>query len=114
MCETTSRASGRPRWGWLYGAALPPLAALAIVEAATLPNVLRIVLRCTLALAALIGIVLWIRANRPAFDLLEWCNCAAATITVRVLESRRPAASSPFDPPGPARADEEAHELVRG
>ncbi len=109
MCETSARTVGRPRWGWLYAATLPPLAALAVVETTTPPNVLRTVLRYALALAALAAMALWIRANRAAFDLQDWCECAAGTITVRVIESRRPAASERPDPlePAPAFADAE-------
>jgi hypothetical protein len=92
MCETPSPTVGRPRWGWLYGATLAPLAALAAVEIATPPNVVRTVLRSALALVALAGMALWIRASRAAFDLRDWCACAPGTITVRVIESRRPAA----------------------
>jgi hypothetical protein len=113
MCETSSRAIGRPRWGWLYGATVSPLAALAVVEMLTPPNVLRTVLRYTLTLATLAGMAFWIRASRAAFDLQEWCECAAGTITVRVIESRRPVGGEWPDPlePAPAFADAE-HELV--
>lgn len=100
MCETPSRTVGRPRWGWLYGAALPPLAALAIVEAATPPNLLRAVIRSALALVALGGMAVWIRTNRTAFDLQDWCACAPGTISVRVIESHRPPALEP-----PARTE---------
>jgi len=33
---------------------------------------------------------LWARLNRRALDQLGWCECAAATITVRVIPSDRP------------------------
>ena len=113
MCETASRAIGRPRWGWLYCATLPPLAALAVVEAVAPPNALRIVLRSALALAALAGMARWTRVNRAAFDLQDWCACAAGTITVRVIESRRPPAPEDLDPLGPAPAFPAAeHELI--
>jgi hypothetical protein len=102
MCATSPRAIGRPRWGWLYGTVLPPLAGLAVVEAAGPPNLVRTLLRSVLALAALVGMALWVRANRAAFDLQEWCDCASSTITVRVIESRRAA----IEPPS------EAHELL--
>jgi hypothetical protein len=95
MCETPSRTVGRPGWGWLYGVTLPPLAALAVVEAATPPTLLRIVLRSALALVALGGMAVWIRANRIAFDLQHWCACAPGTITVRVIESHRTSTLEP-------------------
>jgi hypothetical protein len=91
MCATSPQAIERPRWGWLYGTVLPPLAGLAVVEAAGPPNLIRTVLRSVLALTVLVGMALWVRANRAAFDLQEWCDCAASTITVRVVESRRAA-----------------------
>jgi hypothetical protein len=114
MCETCSQAVGRPRWGWLYGATLAPLAALAMVEAATPPSVLRAVLRYALALGAMAGMALWVRANRVAFDLQNWCDRAGATITVRVIESRPPPVADHPDPcePVPAWADAEL-ELAR-
>jgi hypothetical protein len=97
MCQTSARTVGRPRWGWLYAVMLPPLAALAVVEVATPPEVTRTVLRAALTLATLGGMAVWVRANRAAFDLQEWCACAPATITVRVIESRR---SGAYVPPG--------------
>jgi hypothetical protein len=100
MCQTTSRAIGRPRWGWLYGATLLPLAALAVVEMTIPPNLLRTVLRYTLALTALAGMALWLRLQRAALDLQDWCECAASTITVRVIQSHRPAPRpAPLAPP---------------
>jgi hypothetical protein len=113
MCERPSRSIGRPRWGWLYGVTLPPLAALAVVEAATPPNVLRTVLRYALALTAVAGMALWLRANRAAFDLQDWCDCAGATVTVRVIESRRPVVTDRTESPEPAPAWADAErELV--
>lgn len=102
MCATSPQAIGRPRWGWLYGTVLPPLAGLAVVEVTGPPNLVRTLLRSVLALTALVGMALWAHANRAAFDLQEWCDCAASMITVRVIESHRPATEPPS----------EAHELV--
>jgi hypothetical protein len=78
----------RPRWGWLYAVALAPLGALAVVETAAPPSPLRTLLRWTLALGAVVGIALWRRANRAALDLQDWCACARATMTARVVPSR--------------------------
>src|SRR3989442_13198100 len=36
------------------------------------------------------AMALWTRLNRRALDQLGWCECAAATITVRVIPSDRP------------------------
>jgi len=102
MCDTTPAAT-RPRWGALYGATLPPLATLAIVEIASPPNVVRTILRFALALGALGGMALWVHANRAAVDLQDWCDCAGRTMTIRVIESRGPA--GPTDPPVPEWAE---------
>jgi hypothetical protein len=37
-----------------------------------------------------LGIAFWIRVNRVALDQQDWCECAADTLTVRVIPSRRP------------------------
>jgi hypothetical protein len=113
MCERSSRSIPHPRWGWLYGVTLSPLAVLAVVEAATPPTVFRSVLRYALALTAVAGMTLWLRANRAAFDLQAWCDCASATVTLRVIESRRPAVADRAETHerGPAWADAE-RELV--
>lgn len=109
MCETGGRAIGRPGWGRLYGTTLTPLAALALVEAAAPPAMPRTVLRYGLALAIVAGMGLWVRANRTALDLQQWCACAPGTISVRVIESR-PAARADRVPaaPEPAEADRDA------
>jgi hypothetical protein len=109
MCEI-ERATGRPHWGWLYGATLVPLTAFAFVEAVTFPTLPRIVLRGGLLLAMLAGTALWLRANRAAVDLQQWCDCAPRTMMIRVIESRRPEPPGRVDPadPMPAEADEGA------
>ena len=99
MCDTTSRGArgsvgDRPRWGALYAATLPQLGALGVF----------------LAMGA------WLRANRPAFDLQDWCDCAGQQMTVRVIESRRPRpVAFPLDPPvfAPAPAEEEYEVAAR-
>jgi hypothetical protein len=104
MCERASRAMERPRWRWLYAVALTPLGALAVVETAAPPSLLRTLLRWTLALGAMVGIALWHQANRAALDLQDWCACAGATTIARVVPSR-PATIVPeptLDEPTPA------------
>ncbi len=101
MCETAVSSIPRPRWGLLYGATFPQLAALAVVEAASPPNAVRTALRCVLALGAFAGMAAWVRSNRAAFDLQDWCDCAGQKVTVRVIESRR--AAPPALPPDPER-----------
>jgi hypothetical protein len=95
MCDTRTRegrAVRQPRWGALYGVAVVYLATLAGVEAVHGTGGTRTALRVVLCLGAFAAITLWLRLNRVAFDLEDWCGCAAATLTIRVIESRPPAA----------------------
>jgi hypothetical protein len=96
MCDAIqleASPTARPRWGVLYGATLSPLAALAIVEIATPPGALATVLRLGLALATFVTMGSWVWSSRAALDLHDWCPCAPAKISIRVIESRRPAAT---------------------
>ena len=104
MCEpfvAERSATTRPRWGLLYGTVGSPLLALLVVEATAPPFPARTLLRCALALAAFGGMAAWVWSSRAALDLQEWCPCAASTISVRVIESERPA-----DVPCPAEEPE--------
>jgi hypothetical protein len=123
MCDPSrppGPALARPRWGLLYGAAFSPLAALAVVEAAAPPNGVRTLLRGVCALLAFVGMAVWVRASRKALDMLDWCACAGETVTVRVIESRRPRRLAELPEPAPlpeptpltVPADEE-RELIR-
>jgi hypothetical protein len=101
MCDSTQlagRAVTRPRWRVLYGVVCPPLAMLGIVEVAAPAAPVRTVLRLALVLGVVAAMAVWVRANRAALDLQDWCAWAASTITVRVIESQRPAASPGSDP----------------
>ena len=121
MCDTTSQAArgsvgGQPRWGFLYAATLPQLAALGVVEVAQSPQAVRVGLRCLLALGVFLAMGAWLRANRPAVDLQDWCDCAGQQMTVRVIESRRPRpVAFPVDPPAtaPVPAEEEYEVATR-
>ncbi len=112
MCDSTllaGRGVTRPRWRVLYGVVCPPLAMLGIVDVAAPPAPVRTLLRLALILVAVAAMTAWVRANRAALDLQDWCACAASTITVRVIESQRPAASPRSDPfpASPAWVEEE-------
>jgi hypothetical protein len=111
--RSDGQAMARPRWGLLYGATLSPLVALAIVEVVAPPSPLRTGLRCVLALVTFATMGVWVWSSRATLDLQDWCPCAPATISTRVIESRRPHSTPlPATPdPLPAWA-EEAHELV--
>jgi hypothetical protein len=112
MCDSTllaGRAITRPRWRVLYAVVCPPLAMLGVVEVAAPSTPVRTLLRLALVVGAVAAMAVWVRANRAALDLQDWCKCAASTITVRVIESRRPAASprsEPF-PAAPTWVEEE-------
>ena len=102
MCDANSRALGtsaiRPRWGLLYATALPQVAGLVVVEAVHPTVAVRVTLRLLLALGIFATMSMWIRANRPAIDLQDWCDCAGQRMTIRVIESRRPLALPPVEP----------------
>jgi hypothetical protein len=85
-----SRALPRPRWGRLYALAGLLLAALAAVETLVAPGAELTALQCGLVLAGFGAIVGWTRRNRAALDHLDWCDCASARVTVRVIPSHRP------------------------
>lgn len=94
MCNVTVRAAGarrtsRPRWRLLYGCTFVMLGSLVVVEVVTAPSALRTALRCSVALGGFFAMGLWVRLNRAALDQHAWCACAAETITVRVIPSRR-------------------------
>jgi hypothetical protein len=121
MCDTTSEGARgsvvvRPRWGLLYGTALPQLAALGALEVVQSPHAIRIALRCLLALGVFATMSVWLRANRPAFDLQNWCDCAGDRMTIRVIDSRRlqPVASPRAHPATvPAEVEEEYEVAAR-
>ena len=99
----------RPRWGILYAATLPQLAALGAVEAVHSPNPVRLILRVLLALAVFATMSVWLRVNLPALDLQDWCDCAGERMTIRVVESAppRPRALPAKPPLAPAPVEEE-------
>jgi hypothetical protein len=101
----------------LYGATIPQLAALAALEATAPAAPIRIALRWALALATFAGMGWWVRANRAAFDLENWCDCAPQKMTIRVIESRRPLPVPSLEPgvfePEPGWAEAPAEPALR-
>ncbi|MBI2494508.1 MAG: hypothetical protein HYV94_20765 [Candidatus Rokubacteria bacterium] len=87
MCDTSRRSNGtpRPRWGRLYAAASLGLALLATAEVVPAGAGPRLVVRCVIGFATFGAIAAWARTNRVALDLVEWCDCAGARTTVRVI-----------------------------
>ncbi len=85
----------RPRWRRLYAIASLAVTAFALSDLSVKAPALRIALDCAVAVAAWGATLIWIRANRVALDQLEWCDCTANTMTVRVILS---GAARPVDP----------------
>lgn len=105
----------RPRWTALYGIAAVGVAALAVTEI-VVAAVARPALESVVGAAAFVAIAVWLRRNRAALDQQDWCECAAETLTVRVIPSRRPE-PLPSTPPRvpdvlPVEDDEDARKLV--
>jgi hypothetical protein len=63
--------------------------ALATAEILVAPGTELTALQCGLVLAGFGAIDRWTRRNRAALDHLDWCECASARVTVRVIPSRR-------------------------
>jgi hypothetical protein len=83
----------------LYAVTAPQLLVLAVLEAGAPAGAAHAALRwlATLGLFAAMG--LWLRGNRAALDLQEWCECAPEQMTVRVIESRAVTALPPLAVP---------------
>ncbi len=114
MCDVTARSrrartTPHPRWDLLYGLAVVEVGALLGIETVVSSSVPRIVLRGGLALAAFVAMAVWVRLNRVALDGQDWCDCAASTISMRVIPSRRP---EPQLPPVEDGRVEEQEEVV--
>jgi hypothetical protein len=89
VSKRESTAMARPRWTALYGIAASSVAALALTGIAA-DAFVRPALESVVGAAAFVATTLWLRANRAALDQQDWCECAAETLTVRVISSRRP------------------------
>ena len=109
MCDVTvrsrlARTTPRPRWSRLYGIVTLMLAALAAIELVVLPGPAQTLIGCGLALGGCAAMAQWARRNRVALDQQGWCECASATLTVRVI---------PSDRPEPEHAEKEEEEEAR-
>jgi hypothetical protein len=92
---------------------LPQLAALGAVEAVHSPNPVRLTLRFLLALGVFATMSVWLRINRPALDLQNWCDCAGERMTIRIVESARPRPRAvPAEPPLVPMPVEEEYEVA--
>jgi hypothetical protein len=95
MCDVTERSGGspttsRPQWGTLYAIVVLMLATLTAVEIAVSPGFTERALECGLVLGGFGAMAVWTRRNRAALDGQDWCVCAGAKVTMRVIGSRRP------------------------
>ena len=79
----------RPRWAVLYVVAAFALAGLALADM-TATTAVRPAIESAASVGAVAGIALWVRTNRAALERHAWCACAAETVTMRVIPSRRP------------------------
>jgi hypothetical protein len=80
------------------------LAALAVVEALVSPGATLTMLRCGLVLGGFGAMARWTRRNRAALDHLDWCDCASARVTMRLIPSRRGESVRAADAPAPVEA----------
>ena len=109
MCGLTERSRGsrttpRPQWAGLYVLVMLMLAALAVVEALVSPGAKLSMLRCGLVLGGFGTMARWTRRNRAALDHLDWCDCASARVTMRLIPSRRGEPVRAADAPTPVEA----------
>ena len=109
MCGVTERSRGsrttpRPQWAGLYVLVMLMLAALAVVEALVSPGAKLTMLRCGLVLGGFGAMARWTRHNRAALDHLDWCDCASARVTMRLIPSRRGAPARAADARTPVEA----------
>ena len=110
MCDVTTRARNerstpRPKWGKLWIVVAFMLTTLAVLETSLAPSVAERVLECGLTLGGFGAIAVWARRNRAALDCQDWCECAGAQVTMRVIPSRRVEPECSAAPAEPARTE---------
>ena len=108
MCDAKSRLEGsptppRPRWSGLYLVAAGMLGVLLAVQALVPGGSARTTLQCGLVLTGFGAMAEWARRNRAELDHLDWCECASAQTTIRVIPSvrarpERPRFAAPLPP----------------
>jgi hypothetical protein len=75
-----------PRWGVLYWIVAVAACAVMLARSYAPAWSARLLAGAVVALVC-VALIRWIRANRVALDTLEWCECAAATMRVRLITS---------------------------
>ncbi len=94
----------RPHWRGLYVRLLAGAGAGALLAISLPASAARTTLGCALAIAIVLAALDWNRRNAAALDLAAWCDCAPATVTARVVESRkRVEPRTPVEPRRPQR-----------
>jgi len=93
VCKARRGRRACPRWGGLYAIVAAGLTGAAVVGALTGAGSVRTALFGVPAAATLLAASRWLARNRVALDLLDWCDCAAATVRVRVVRERPPRAA---------------------
>jgi hypothetical protein len=88
-------ASVRPRWGVLYLTLAGATTAALATDLAGLARPWPATAHAAFAALAVATLWLWIRHEAVRLDQTDWCACAPATVTMRVIPSR----------PGPPSGD---------
>ena len=86
MCDVPRFDHPQPRWTALYAIVTTSIGLLLLTQAATV-LAWRVGVSATVLLASTAASLTWIHANRVALDQREWCECARATIAVRVVQA---------------------------
>jgi hypothetical protein len=84
MCEIVTPGHPKPCWGALYTIAATSVGLVAATQSITV-LVWRAAVSVVLLLAATAASLAWVRGNRVALDQREWCACAGASVSVRVV-----------------------------
>jgi hypothetical protein len=101
------RGTSRPRWNRLYAPMVAAIIALAIVEVIPLGDASKTALRLVIAVGTFLALRAWVRRNLAALDQEDWCACASATVSVRVVPSRG-AVPAAIEAPGATRDERRA------
>jgi hypothetical protein len=109
MCETPRRVGPHPRWGMLDAIGFVIAVMTLVVDRWAGSRALDGVV----VAAGFLALAGWLRRNAAALDRVEWCECADARLTVRVVASRRPEVA-PFAIADRRPAEEELEEAPLG
>jgi hypothetical protein len=85
MCATNTTQK-HVRWGGLYAIVLAAFAATSFV-ATSLPGGWAVGITVVIFAVGGIGVMRYLAMQRVALDLSDWCDCAASTLTIRIVAS---------------------------